>query len=294
MIIALVVNILASAPRRVLQQSDLAYGLDAFNERFGTRAPALFARDADRFHRRLFEHEASLPHDRLQTFVATLHGGSAVTAELRQTLEEHADLTLHAVVGGDLLLHATRGHADALREAAPVRAVVPLLPELKVSPHFFALLPARNTTPHHGAALVIRLVPLENHAHLRRPAAALSAAYAEALTAACAAEGVWKARRACAGGAAEAVDVRAESERTLVVDGVEHGEALAVAELMAGMPETLCADGLTWVGLGWVGLAWLGWTWLGWTHCWQRCSIPHSQLIPSHLIPSHLISSHLV
>ena len=59
--------------------------------------------------------------------------------ELRQTLEEHADLTLHAVVGGDLLLHATRGHADALREAAPVRAVVPLLPELKVSPHFFAL-----------------------------------------------------------------------------------------------------------------------------------------------------------
>ena len=49
-------------------------------------------------------------------------------------------MTIDRVVNNDLLMHGTREHADALRGQPEVRKVVPLLPELKVTPHFDALL----------------------------------------------------------------------------------------------------------------------------------------------------------
>jgi hypothetical protein len=225
----------AAGARRALRESDLHYGLDTFNERFGTRAPELFGGDASRFHRRLFEHESALAHDTLQTFVVTLQPSVSVTSEFTSRLENRAQLTVHAVVGGDLLMHGTREHADALREQAEVRAVVPLLPELKLTPHFAKLLPTDNTTA--AVSLNIRLVPLERHGHLRKPAADVAAKYTKALRGACESlPAVWGARRACAKASETLVTV--ESERALVVKSVERAEVYAVAELFASMAET--------------------------------------------------------
>ena len=61
----------AASSRRVLHPTDLHYGFDAFTEKFNTRVHTLYSEDT--FHRRLYEHESALPHDTLQTFVATLH-----------------------------------------------------------------------------------------------------------------------------------------------------------------------------------------------------------------------------
>ena len=138
--------ILQERPRRVLREADLHYGLPSFNQRFLTRAAhAHVITDEEHFHRRLFEHESSLPHDQLQTFVVNLHPEHKVHEGLTRSLESRALLGFHTVVGGDLLLHGTRAHADALRDEPEVRAVVPLLPELKVTPHFDKLLPPTPT-----------------------------------------------------------------------------------------------------------------------------------------------------
>ena len=39
-----------SRPRRVLREADLHYGLGTFNERFATRANAVFNANQDHFH----------------------------------------------------------------------------------------------------------------------------------------------------------------------------------------------------------------------------------------------------
>ena len=170
--LALLATVAGTAARRVLHPTDLHYDLDTFNKKFNTRVPSIFGAEAERFHRRLFEHESSLPDGRLQTFLARLHPAHGASSELTASLEERADgLTMHTVVGGDLMMHGTREHADALREQPEVHAVVPLLPELKVSPHFDALLPKLN--PSAAVSLNVRLVPLERHEHVRRPAATL-------------------------------------------------------------------------------------------------------------------------
>ena len=66
---------------------------------------------------------------------------------------------------------------ERLRELPEVRVVVPLLPELKLSPHFEELLPSAEDAAANplGVGLTIRLVPLEDHEHLRRPAAEIAA-----------------------------------------------------------------------------------------------------------------------
>ena len=51
-----------------------------------------------------------------------------------------AGIVVDASIGDDLLVHATRAHAAALRELPEVRLVVPSLPELKITPHFAGLL----------------------------------------------------------------------------------------------------------------------------------------------------------
>ena len=239
----LLLAVAGAAARRELRESDLQYGLDAFHTRYNTRR--LFKTE-DHFHRRLFEHETALPHDTLQTFLATLHKPSSVTPELSTSLEDRGNLTLHTVVDGDLLMHGTRVHADALREQPEVRAVVPLLPELKVTPHFDALLGSANAsraaaTPR-AANLIIRLVPWERHSHLRPSSDILAATYADALTAACAARPEWKGWRACASDVALRPRVAAEGPRTLVVSGVERKEALAVAELLSAQPQSLWVE----------------------------------------------------
>ena len=225
-----------AATRRALLATDLHYGFDAFNERFGTRAPTLFEHEGH-FHRRLFEHESELPHDQLQSFLTTLHPSEkGVTDELRASLEKRAGLVLDAVVDGDLIMHGTREHADKLRELPEVRAVVPLLPELKVTPHFTKLLPSAEAA--RDITLIVRLVPLERHAHLRRPAAELAEVYTRSLAATCASDPEWASRRACASDDTARPLVSAEGERTLVVSRVAHADALAVSGALSELGES--------------------------------------------------------
>ena len=232
----------AASARRELRQSDVEYGYDAFKQRFNTRAHTLFTGE-DHFHRRLFEHESSLPDDKVQSFVARMH--TQITPELTSSLEERGSLTLHTVVDGDFLMHGTRAHADSLRAQPEVRTVVPLLPELKVTPHFEKLLPAHpasgNATghssgrsrSHHHVVLNVRLLPYERHTHLRSPAVDIAAAYNDVIAKACSTRAAWKAMRACDADPAARVMVAHESERTLVVTRVERGEAMEVSRQTA-------------------------------------------------------------
>ena len=88
-------------------------------------------------------------------------------------------MTIDRVVNNDLLMHGTREHADALRGQPEVRKVVPLLPELKVTPHFDALLP---TAPANGTvSLNVRLTAYERHEHLRPVGAELAGRLGQAV-----------------------------------------------------------------------------------------------------------------
>ena len=79
----------AAARRRQLLEHDLHYGLDAWNERFVTRAAKVFE-GKDHFHRRLFEHEDGLDDGRLQSFMVNLQPGIHPGADLRESLEARA------------------------------------------------------------------------------------------------------------------------------------------------------------------------------------------------------------
>ena len=234
----------AAGLRRALKAEDVAYGLEAWVARFSTSAPALFAAESH-FHDSLLSHEASLTYSQLQSFVATLHDSAAASETLSASLERRANLTLHTALSGDsFLLHGTRQHADSLREQPEVRAVVALLPQLKVTPHFEKLLPdetpdAKTTKPR-PISLIVRLVPLERHAHLRRPAKQLADVYTQALSKACEADKEWAAMRAC--GAEGGATIRYESERTLVVQNLFKDDASKVAHLVATQGETLWVE----------------------------------------------------
>ena len=133
------------------------------------------------------------------------------------------------------MLHTTREGAAALRDQPEVRAVVPMLPELKITPRFDELLPK---APEVTIALNVRLVPLARHEDLRRPVAELSTALTEALAAACATRDEWRKLHACASASGTGVRVRAESERALVVEGLMRAEALDVAHFVVeSLPE---------------------------------------------------------
>lgn len=80
---------LAEARRRQLSQEDLHYGHAEFNKRYGTRAPVLFEGE-DHFHRRLFEHETSIPEGRVQSYLVSLSDGVHPDREKRAELEQRA------------------------------------------------------------------------------------------------------------------------------------------------------------------------------------------------------------
>ena len=146
-------------------------------------------------------------------------------------------MTIDRVVNNDLLMHGTREHADALRGQPEVRKVVPLLPELKVTPHFDALLP---TAPANGTvSLNVRLTAYERHEHLRPVGAELAGRLTRALRERCAA--AWRSRPSCNLPAGKAMAVEAHSERLAVVVPVALQDALAVAEALAHEP------GVMWV-----------------------------------------------
>ena len=254
----------ATAQTRRFLQSDVHYGLASFNTKFHTRARHLYEQE-HHFHRRLFEHEEALPADKLQTYIATLHDSVplGVTPQLTASLERRGGLTVHTVVAGDLLMHGTRNHADALRDQPEIRTVVPLLPELKLTPFFSIMLPRNETAPaamapggavRQGAvrasssghappvvSLLIRLLPRERHEHLRRPADKVLADLVAALAATCASEpGKWGARAACS--ATAAPSVVADGDRTVVAYGVIRSEALDVGGVFARVPEVLWVE----------------------------------------------------
>lgn len=111
--------------RRQLLETDLHYGIDDFNKNYNTRASGIF-KEERHFHRRLFEHESTLPRDQLQTYLVKLHPTElGVTPEITSSLEQRASTTIHTVVGDDIMMHGTRDHADAMREQPEVHKVVP-------------------------------------------------------------------------------------------------------------------------------------------------------------------------
>ena len=147
-------------------------------------------------------------------------------------------MIIDRVVNNDLLMHGTREHADALRAQPEVRKVVPLLPELKVTPHFDALLPA---APANGTvSLNVRLTAYERHQHLRPVGAELAGRLTRALRERCAA--AWRSRPSCNLPAGKAMAVEAHSERLAVVVPVALQDALAVAEALAHEPEVMWVE----------------------------------------------------
>ena len=254
-------GVVAAARRRQLLEHDLHYGLDLWNERFVTRAATVFE-GKDHFHRRLFEHEVGLDDGQLQSFMVNLQSGIDPEADLRARLETRArgdphleprprpraqtfssppprvPVTIDRVVNKDLLMHGTREHADALRGQPEVRKVVPLLPELKVTPHFEALLPA---APANGTvSLNVRLTTYERHEHLRPAGAELAGRLTRALRARCAAS--WRSRPSCNLPAGRLMTVEAHLERLAVVAPVAPQDAVAVAEALAQEPEVMWVE----------------------------------------------------
>lgn len=264
---AFIVVATAAAGRRQLREEDLHYGLDAYKANYNSRVHHHFSStDEHRFHRRLFEHESSLPRDQIQTFMAKLHPTElGITPELTASLEQRGSLTVHTVIGSDLMMHGTREHADALRAQPEVKTVVPLLPELKVTPHFESLLPKEHELHHlpsdNLAELIIRLIPMERHEHLRKSSEELVASFRNALARACEdpeTRAEWQARKACAkeekaadAKADKAADAKpavltpkmaAEGERTIVVSRVHPSDAMALSSLLAHVPEALWVE----------------------------------------------------
>jgi len=223
-------NLDAHGARRL---EDHNYGLNSFKARFNTRASAYFESD-DQFHRRLFEHESTLAADRLQSFLVSLQPEFNITHELTSSMEGEADVTIDAIVGGDLLMHGTILHADALRKLPEVRKVVPLLPELKVSPHFEEMLPKEPTV-----ALNVRIVPWERHAHLRDTAEKIAKRFTSTLLTLCTSDEHWRHKPSCMRAAASHMHVRAESKRLLVLEGVVPEDALALGHQLAIEAETI-------------------------------------------------------
>jgi len=239
--IAALLNLLfvaiTAARRRQLRVSDVEYGLESFHKTFHTRAAAVFGtgtQSEKHFTQRLFEHESQLPDGKVQSFAVTLQHGIQLTNVLHAALEDRTGVVIDSVVGDDLLMHGTTADADAMRQMAEVRKVVALLPELKISPHFDQLLP-QNVS---AVRLTIRLIPLERHAHLRSSAAEIGSRLTRTLGVACSSKGgVLRGRASCTGGSLLRAD--AESERTLMVEGVKRNEAHEVAALLAAEPEVL-------------------------------------------------------
>ena len=146
-------------------------------------------------------------------------------------------MVIDLVVNKDLLMHGTRAHADALRGEPEVRKVVSLLPELKVTPHFEALLPP--TRGNGTLSLNVRLTAYARHEHLRPAAAELASRLTRALHARCAA--AWRSRPSCnLPGAGLAVE--AHSERLAVVAPVAAHDAVAIAEALAEEPEVMWVE----------------------------------------------------
>jgi len=217
--------------RRQLQLVDAEYGLEAFHRTHDTRARSLFGTSeaaADQaFTRRLHEHESSLADDDLQTYIVTLQEGYRPCDALKLTLEAWmGGHPVDSVVGDDFLVHATAGQADALRDAAEVRKVVPYLPELKVAPYFDQALPEGT-----NVSLLLNLIPFAQHEAVRPPVEQLISSMTKTMHKACTA-GELRAPSSC-----DTLKLRAEAERIVVATGVARAEALQVAEALAAIPE---------------------------------------------------------
>ena len=113
--------------------------------------------------------------------------------------------------------------------------VVPLLPELKVAPHFERTTPNRSTV-----SLNVMLLPHERHGHLRPPAADLATTYAGELREWCAGRGAARralgSRPSCAGIDAGLLAVKHHSEKLLEVTAARD-DAHIVAAALAERPE---------------------------------------------------------
>ena len=128
------------------------------------------------------------------------------------------------------MMHGTRAHAMAMRELPEVRTVVPLLPELKLTPHFDAMLPKNATV-----SLNLMMAPLKRHEHLRQPSAALAEAYTQVLRARCEEDEAWRARPSCT--RSPPLGVVAAGDDLLVAAQLSPDDAHAVAQLLAEQAE---------------------------------------------------------
>ena len=220
----------AGAARRALVEADLDYDLREWNRTYRTRAHALFSSDAH-FRSRLFEHESALGETELASFHVRTAPGIHACDALRASLEARAGVVIDATIGDDLLTHATRTHAAALRDLPEVQRVVPALPELKMSPDFARLLPNATTTTLH-----VQTLPLKRHEHLRGSPADVAAKATRLLREACA-EDAPALRRACA--ASPPLAVVAHSERYASRPRAPTAEAWAIGAVLSRVPEVV-------------------------------------------------------
>ena len=139
-------------------------------------------------------------------------------------------MTIDAYMDGDLMMHGTRAHAMAMRELPEVRKVVPLLPELKLTPHFDAMLPKNATV-----SLNLMMAPLKRHEHLRQPSPELAQAYTKVLRTRCEKDEEWRARPSCT--RSPPLEVVSAGDDLLVAAQLAPEDAHAVAELLAEQAE---------------------------------------------------------
>ena len=224
---------------RALTESDVHFPLHDFHREFYTRATRIF-RDDSHLRKRLFDHEKSLAPGQLQTFLVTPAAGVQLGDALREALEARTEMALDSTpVGGHLVMHGSVELAQSLRAQPEVMRVVPLLPELKVAPHFERTTPNRSTV-----SLNVMLLPHERHGHLRPPAADLATTYAGELREWCAGRGAARralgSRPSCAGIDAGLLAVKHHSEKLLEVTAARD-DAHIVAAALAERPE------VTWI-----------------------------------------------
>ena len=88
---------------------------------------------------------------KVQSCVLTLRDGYRLTPPLATSIAERArGVVLDLPMEGGVLLHCMLESAEALRRLPEAAAVLPLLPELKIPPHFEAILPNTSAISHRG------------------------------------------------------------------------------------------------------------------------------------------------
>uniref|UniRef100_A0A7S0J3W4 WW domain-containing protein n=1 Tax=Calcidiscus leptoporus TaxID=127549 RepID=A0A7S0J3W4_9EUKA len=218
--------------------NDATLSLDHFSSSYATRARSLFMLPAH-FSARMDEHSMALSQRNasLHSYFVSLPPSVYPSDAIKRQIETESGAPLDAVVGNGFLLHSSEAAKERVERASGVSDVSPFLPELRVSPIFEMDWQAafdENRTAHREAVvdtdIVLRLIPLERHEHLRPPVAQLLDEFKETIRKLCLPSGFQRRKlRNCK----KAPVVLAASERLVVVRSVSRADVLDLAEALA-------------------------------------------------------------